>query len=1004
MASGEQAVVSLSDIWLLTKRHSLRLLLAALVGTLLFASWAAARTPTYSARATFRDRPSASTGFSRNLTDLIIASSVGGSDSTRDLSDIMLSRALLERPISALSLQAVITPLRANPNSLLGRVGRNLKIELSRLRGRSRLPITDPDLPIACKDLSFHGEIPECVTLKFVSEEEFDLYAKGRKPLMRGRLDERIECPPLHGVVVRQSDLRLKGRSFRILLLPLQEVVEAIGKRTKIGSVQDKSNLIEVVHRHPDRHQAAAIANLIINAYLTSLRDQCSRRAQEQLSYLELRQTEMLAKLKQFMVDNATQLSDSLGSGHFLDLESEASFLAEMKGRYEGQLLQNDLELKFLEMMDGGDNRFCDLHLQSESIKDLLQKLQEFHHQREALDFALKSSDSPVTSSKERSFHLQLTELQRLQRETEEIQILLACLESNTALPSSLAVVDCDEGLISSWLSRLNESQQNLLVAKSAEGRAAMASEWEQEKSNFVAYLHNQLHTSAIRTRIIQDRLAYQQDLSSQFEGVDLETSQALYLKYSEELDQIQRKIRQFSYVLDHIHDPDFEVSSLSASLSDMVSCEMIRSTTATLLMLSDEHNRSEKERARLRHQLELQRGFIAEHIAQIIDLNKDHEQLIREKLRAVQEVKLDLLHQNVSILERELGEYIASRKKTLRHEHILYDQHLKELHAHMSHLPEKWLAEKEVELCMEMAVGMVESLTEMVESKNIAHNLDVVESEPLDLAIPPTIPNSPHLLLFSLLGALVGGGAAFASLTLSMMGRGFPASPEGLAYLGLSVAGRLDGTPVDETNLSHHNVEVLRKMISPLERCNEHTMLVATGTHNALPFRVAELLAKRGERVLLIDCSLRRGGEYATATLIQYLEGHVEAVQPVQRKEYDYLPSGGASRFAPELLSSHRFARLIKWATEKYDIVIFATEAGATQAETELLLRNASHAVIALEDETTYALQPLFELAKERKVTFYFRPIDPNVLRPRWKLRERFNQGRLWLQTQLSR
>jgi hypothetical protein len=984
-----EAVVSLSDIWLLVRKQKRRLALGATIGAMLLGCSAVIRTPTYVARATFRDRPMTHSGLSSNLKDLLVpTSSASTSGGDQGLSEIMLSRSLLTRPIQELSLQAIVAPVRGNPYSLKQRISNNIKIELSRLRKRRRLPIADSSLPIGCQEILFDGELPDGIRVRFISEDEFDLYTSKRQPILRGKIGEVINCPPFHGKIIRLSDERLKGKSFVIGLLPLQEVVELIEASTTVTCLGEGSSLVEVSYCHPDRHQAAAIANAIVEAYLTSLRDHCDYRAGEQLSYLEERQRETLVKLRQFMVNNAAQLSDSLGAGHFLDLDSEIAFLGQMKSRYEDHLLKNELEIKLLDMVEGADSRFCDLHFKSNALNRMIREIQTLQHQRDALDFALKSKGELNPSVTDKLFQTQIADLQRLQREAEEIQVLLACVEANTSLPNSLAILDVGNTSLSSWLDHINESQQNALLAGNAESSPAVASEWEQEKSNFAAYLHNQLQTALVQIKIVQDRLAYQQNISSQFEGVDLETSQSLYLKYSSELDEVQRSIRQLSYALDHIHDPDFEISSLAATLTDSVSCEMISAASATLFALSDESNRSDRECARLQSRLDLQRRFVAEHVARVVDLCREHEKLVHEKLRAVQEVKLDLLHQSISILERELADYMAAHKKSLRHEQLVYNQHLKEIHAHMGHLPERWLSEREVDLCMGMAVGMVESLTEMVESKNIAYNLEVVESEPLDLALPPTIPNPPRLLLFAMLGAFLGFGAAGLTLTLTSMGKGFPASPEGLTYLGFTVAGRLDATPLSETNLSQHNVEILRKIMAGLDEARGGgSALIAMGEESQIGHRIATLFAKRGEKVLLIDCSLRRGEDYPTATLIQYLEGHTELLQPLRRKEYDYIPSGGASRYAPELLSSSRFTRLIQWAQSQYDLVLLMTEADATQAETQLLIRQTTRAAISLNRETTSSLQPLLQAA-EQKAVFYFRPLEASS-RPSPSLKE---------------
>lgn len=726
-------VISLSEIGHLFKLYRHWIQRGALIGLVIALSSALLRLPTYPAEATFQDLSRLGLGPESGLEDLFAEMSIRPEPSKGPSSLTLLhSRTLLEGPIRQLGVQAELVPTFANPGSWLYRISRNLKIELLALFGHRRLPIADPSPYLQVREVQFDGELPLDLWVRFRSEDSFDLY-KGRRRWITGcPLGEPVKSDQVVFTLIAKGEVPLRGRRYRLHLCPLDETVKRLEKTLAIEEDEKDPRLLRLSYRHPDRHFGAELLNTLLLSYEGYLDRMRLERAEKQLAYLEERRAATLSKAQALLEKSAGQLGQSLGAGHFVDMKSEIAFLSKAQALYADKLLAIDLELKFLDLLERGGATYSDLYLDSPTITSLLSQINQLRQQRDSLDFALKQGKEEEELSAQ--FEKQMAKLQRLQERSEEIQGLLAA-------------VDPEEG------------QR--------------------------AYLEKALHTCDLKAKIVRDQMAYPQSESSEFQGITLEMGRQLYLRYSEKLDELERTISRLTHLRSQLDQPGFEVSSLSGVVESELCDRVVLQASETLLQLQDEKNRTPKEQERLRHQLDLQRQFIALHLDQNLELLTQDRALICDKIDSLQRTTLSLLHQDLSLLEGEMVTFAKSRKRTLAEERLLYQEQLAELRSQSLYLPEKWLTEQELDLAIATSSEMVRSITELVESKNIAHHLDFVDAKMLDRALPATIPNPPHLLLFSLLGALVGASGTFVGGVVYSALKGAPQEPPPLPKLG---------------------------------------------------------------------------------------------------------------------------------------------------------------------------------------------------------------------------
>ncbi len=178
----------------------------------------------------------------------------------------------------------------------------------------------------------------------------------------------------------------------------------------------------------------------------------------------------------------------------------------------------------------------------------------------------------------------------------------------------------------------------------------------------------------------------------------------------------------------------NFEISTLSNILNDSVTQQLVQKSSELSGQLCDLINRSGREHERLKEALAIQKRFLESHLSQTLELGKIRIQLIKEKISSLYDVMKDLLQKEKSVLENKI----------------------EELKVAMQELPELWHLDKRLKFKAELTKGMMEGLTHIAESKNLSRHLYQVESKPLDSALPPFAPQSPHLLIKCFGGAIV--------------------------------------------------------------------------------------------------------------------------------------------------------------------------------------------------------------------------------------------------------
>jgi tyrosine-protein kinase Etk/Wzc len=222
-----------------------------------------------------------------------------------------------------------------------------------------------------------------------------------------------------------------------------------------------------------------------------------------------------------------------------------------------------------------------------------------------------------------------------------------------------------------------------------------------------------------------------------------------------------------------------------------------------------------------------------------------------------------------------------------------------------------------------------------------------------------------PKKALIILGGLILGLMLSIVGVLLrALLNRGIE-SPQALEEQGISVYASI---PLSEWQKSHDSVKTIKGVKrykqsqllavgNPTDLAIEAIRSLRTSLHFAMMqaknnvmmltgvspsigktfvcANLAAVISQTNKRVLLIDCDMRKGythellGTNNANGLSEILVGKAEIAGCAKKtaiKNFDLVPRGQVPPNPSELLMNERFAELVKWASENYDLVLIDT------------------------------------------------------------------------------
>lgn len=746
MSENRETIISLQQLKSIFIKEKKFILSTILICSALAASYAVTRPIEYVAEGTFKDKGK------KGSSSPSLAGILSGGSQDNNAIALMKSRMIKEELVKTLGLQAELT----SGNQRFGfvkTVWKNIVADTYRYFHPYFVSLNDTIKPLRITNVSYLNEVPRSLTIHFKSEDTFEILAN--EQIINGELEIPVVHENFHFTLHRNENEALTGQTFNLTLWPLNQVARRISDNMSVEQDRQDKNLINITFKSSDRHLAANGVNTLMSAYKKYLQKEQDLVVHHQIRYLENRQEEISKQLKVSMESHVLKISDDIKNIGFPNTTLAMEFLTGSQNNLQKKLLDIEFELKRLyNSQESGYNYYDTYTLSGDPtiINEMMAEMRDLKQQSDWLNLSLQDSTVKNEETLQDLLTEQLALLKTNRDDRDDARKILNTIQQNQELTNSKLLAN-PKYLVKTWIAKMDESSKNF--GKDSE-------DVKYCKSEFCSYLRTLIHHFDVQESTIQERIAHGQSTEHDFQGIDLKTTQTLFVSYTHKMNEIESQILQNQFIIDEMDKPDFDLSALNTILTDPVSQDMSQKATLLALNLKDSNNRSLKEQERIKEDLDLQKRFLSIHLKSSNRLLQLNEELMKYKVKSLQSVTLGLVQQQISLLENNLSEFIRSRIKNLKSESEIIEQHKLSLMNQMSTLPSKWVSEQLIHLAMNLNQKMVEEVSKLVEKTNIENNLEIIQSTVIDPAITPIHPKPAKILFFAILGSLIGLFSSF--------------------------------------------------------------------------------------------------------------------------------------------------------------------------------------------------------------------------------------------------
>lgn len=433
--------------------------------------------------------------------------------------------------------------------------------------------------------------------------------------------------------------------------------------------------------------------------------------------------------------------------------------------------------------------------------------------------------------------------------------------------------------------------------------------------------------------------------------GLDLESAYELQNRLNCDISKTDLFVSQCEDILTQLDDGDFQLSSLTTVLDDSVCEQVFKDCRNISLHLLDEKNRTPKEQERLKEDMLAKRRFLKTHVS---------------KLKQVSIARKNML-------QLQLEQIVTTLCMLLADEYELIQKELEDIHRRILLLPEKWISEKKLEFNTQVYTRIIESISKLIESKNIAVNLDFLESHPIDLAIPSINPNKPNILKKSILASCLAATVYLFAVFLITLFKGLRCSQPNLVAMGHQVFGTVSHTISKELlQLADDDLNAIRTAAHCLVENRYKKTLIQSKIIHPCAHLMAQALKIYGiEKILILRIAP-----------MNYMHPQLSEYPPLKhiiitQMHYDELTIE-PFLFRQEHLCSAPFEQLLETFTQKYDYIFIETTSKNMDLGMQSLIKQSDALIYLATDERYQNLKPYVHNAKP--LAFILTPEKMNI------------------------
>ncbi len=908
-------IFTLRDVGDLLRRQKRNIIRTALLGACLCLGINSILfVPKYRAMASFKEGGSPKNSGEPALLSLLSNSS---SPQTSGIPVILRSDAVLRPVAERLGLQAMVRQ-GSRVSRLIQRMKENLCVEIG-------LGLPDPD-PFVFQNIRYEGEHPLHCTLVFHTPQQFSL-SQGSSHSVQGSLGTPLLFPEGALTLVQApQDLRM-GKRYVFTLEPWQCATERLRSQMKVSPSKESPSVYEISLSARDRRRGAESLNAMMEEYQNYLRKEYDTLNQEHLGYLQHKRQDIYASLSGLFDEYTLSLQKNLSDLGCLNLEQKIGQSTALCHKLIEKIRGNSLELYYLDCLEHKKGEYIGGAPLPDQAERISREILALRQERDLLEISLTEREKDFRPEKG-----YLTQREKL-KEVQEKHTLVSQTKDSLFDP---------EQTLGRWASSL----KNSLGSQEA----------------FAGYLEKYERLLSLKEKIAEQSTFCNQTENPAFQGADGQNIHQLFIKYNQYLDESHVQIGKFSRACEEIRKEEFEMSALSALLSDPFSSLLIQQTSSIAMKLKDARHTSEKEKKIWQEEMALQKTRLSDHLGQLSKIEQQKIDLIQENLFSLQKYRLSAIHGNLAVLQEQWDALIRQRKEFLSLENRVLEKKLEEVKASFADVPERWRQEKEIALRTEMGLKMMGGVTDLVEAKTIESHLHHIASKPLDRALPPVVPISPRLTLSAALGGLSFGLASFLRRFLKTLMEGFPSTFEKLQAMRYPVLGSISSGCDERASCWPGGLhrEIFRKIDACLQKdSSRQVILLAGGKGPDYSYALGDYLGRLGKRIVLIRCDFPiRCDEKEIPGLVQGWQGGMPNVLPRRREYCDEIPSGGFTPCGVELLRSQWFKELVERWKKEYDMILLWSRGSLDSTEAAASLDDSDFALVSVSGEPTEHLR----------------------------------------------
>lgn len=933
LQEGDERIFTLQDVKDLFFSLRKKILLVTLAGALFAGTFAWTKSPPkYKITATFKEE--AEKRDSEAFLEKMIGGVAGGQAQAIVL---MKSDQVLKPLVEEMGLAASVSR-----SGFISKVYRRLRDNWLAERGR---PLQDLQL-FQFRDVRYEGEVSANYWLCFQDSCHFSVLDGDNKVLATGELGQAVRVPGCQFTVVSVPQILKVKKNYCLSISPWTQAVQALRSRLQIASGKLNQSIYNLTLYDRNRHQGTAILNELMTQYQHYLKKEHDQISIEQLTYLSSKQEQIFQRLAQTFDAYAGHFSRGLKDKGLMGWGHES--LQPLQRMME-KVVAIEVELAQLEGIGKGDKikSICNDSPITDKLTPIFTQITNLEEQRDLLQLSLQSRSLAGDAQLE----LRQQELNVLRIRKEETNQLLAAMDKMDPIVQEFSFES--ERTLALWANHMDRSDK-------------------QRTQDLVEHIDTHRRLLALQEKMVQETFFYNEDFSGQLASLDQATIQEMTVGYLKELDRIQTKKNYHVQLQGELHREDFELSALSAILHDPLSQELIKSASLLVIRLKDEKHHTEKESERWKEELHLQKKVLQEHLRQLEKVNQLEMDLIEKRVVQLQQKSLNSIQTQLSILSELVKESYHTYKESLFQERNVLEGLLADWCEKASlTIPEKWRDEQWLKMRTALETKIMETLTQLVESKSISHHLHHVQSRPLDIAQVPYIPEKPNFFSLGFFGGLGCGFIFFLWQLIRRILQGFPSSLSKLQALRYPVLGEISGRLETEEQTTGPDLEILRCMGLFLEeRKGESTFVgLFAGQGPDYSVALAKNLARRGIRPLIVRCDFPpKFSDADLPGLVQLWKGEMDEVPVQSHPDFDLLPSGGFTPFSAEVLQSERLRKKMSTLKEKYPLVIGLFRAPFNSAESIAALGLCDRVLVTVNGEPTEQLTLLARWAYDEK------------------------------------